>query len=242
MLKRLYDKSRIWFAVGWIVLYCVLMSVGDVLSDTVGAMKVFTLVVGLLLSAILLIFLVRHGLTGEYGLCRPSASAGRMLYYLPLLVMLTANAWYGFRINYGVTESILYILSMLCVGFLEEVIFRGLLFEALRKESFKAAVIVSSVTFGVGHIINLFNGSGAELIPNLLQVVYATAAGFMFVMMYCKSKSLIACIISHGVFNATSVFANDLAATLEMRILTAILLTLICASYATYLALTLKRE
>ena len=103
-------------------------------------------------------------------------------------------------------------------------------------------MIVSSVTFGVGHIINLFNGSGAELIPNLLQVVYATAAGFMFVMMYCKSKSLIACIISHGVFNATSVFANDLAATLEMRILTAILLTLICASYATYLALTLKRE
>ncbi len=28
ILKKLYDKSKIWFAVSWIVAYCVLMSVG----------------------------------------------------------------------------------------------------------------------------------------------------------------------------------------------------------------------
>ena len=27
-LKMLYDKSKIWFAVAWIIAYCVLMSVG----------------------------------------------------------------------------------------------------------------------------------------------------------------------------------------------------------------------
>ena len=131
---------------------------------------------------------------------------------------------------------------MLCVGFLEEVIFRGLLFEAMRGESVKAAVTVSSVTFGIGHIINLINGSGVELIPNLLQVVYATAAGFMFVMMYYKSKSLIVCIFAHGVFNALRLFANEAAATGELRILTAILLTVITGSYALYLALSMRRN
>lgn len=230
-----YDKNKIWYALAWIIAYCVLMSVGDALSAEIGIEKSATLVIGILLSAILFVFLKKNGLLWDYGLCTPKVSARSMMYYIPILVMLTANLWYGVTLNYGVLETVLYILTMLCVGFLEEVIFRGLLFEAMRKDSAKAAIIVSSVNFGIGHIINLINGSGAELLPNLLQVLYATAAGFMFVMMYYKSKSLIVCIVSHGIFNALSVFANEASATLEMRILTALLLTFITGSYALYL-------
>jgi len=80
------------------------------------------------------------------------------------------------------------------------------------------------------------------VIPNLLQVVYATAAGFMFVMMYCKSKSLIGCIAAHGIFNALSVFANEASLTQNMRIITAILLTVITGSYAAYIAWTMKEK
>ena len=242
MLKKLYNKSKIWFAVLWIVAYCLLLSVGDTLSGLVGVGKSITLPIGLLLSVILLLFLKKNGLFEEYGFCTPKASARSMLYYVPVLIMLTANLWYGVTMNYRALETVLFVLSMLCVGFLEEVIFRGLLFNAMREGNVKAAVIVSSITFGIGHIINLVNGSGAELLPNLLQVVYATAAGFMFVMMYYKSKSLLACIAAHGIFNALSVFANEASATDGMRILTAILLTLITGSYALYLAISMKRK
>ena len=176
----------------------------------------------------------------EYGICAPRATAKSMLYYIPILVMLTANLWYGVSLNFSAAETVLYILAMLCVGLLEELIFRGLLFEAMRGDSLKAAVIISSVTFGIGHIINLVNGSGTELLPNLLQVVYATAAGFMFVMMYLRSKSLVVCIAAHGLFNALGAFANESATTNEMRVLSAILLTLITGSYAAYLALSMK--
>jgi membrane protease YdiL (CAAX protease family) len=165
-----------------------------------------------------------------------------MLYYLPIFMLLTANLWHGVTVNYSVTETVLYLLTMLCVGFLEEVIFRGLLFEAMREDNVKAAVIVSSVTFGIGHIINLINGSGAELLPNLLQVIYATAAGFMFVMMYCKSKSLTVCIVTHGIFNALSAFVNEANVTNETQISDAILLTLIAGSYAIYLTFSMKRK
>ena len=240
VLKKLYDKSPIWFAISWIISYCVLLSVGDVLSASIGIEKSVTLAVGIVLSAILLLFLKENGLFADYGLCAPKTSAKSMLYYIPIIVMITANLWYGVTLNYGALETVLYILAMLCVGFLEEVIFRGLLFEAMRKDSVKAAIIVSSVTFGIGHIINLINGSGAELLPNFLQVIYATAAGFMFVMMYYKSKSLIVCIAAHGAFNALSAFANEANATAEMRVLTAILLTVITGSYALYHALSMK--
>ncbi|MBQ7326485.1 MAG: CPBP family intramembrane metalloprotease [Clostridia bacterium] len=241
VLKNLYDKSKIWFAVAWIVAYCVLLSVGDALSALIGIEKSVTLTIGVLLSTTLLLFLNKNGLFADYGLCAPKSSAKSMLYYIPIIVMLTANLWYGVTLNYGALETALYILAMLCVGFLEEVIFRGLLFEAMRKDSLKAAIIVSSVTFGIGHIINLINGSGADLLPNLLQVVYATAAGFMFVMMYYKSKSLLVCIAAHGLFNALSAFANEASASNEMRILTATLLTVITGSYALYLALSMKK-
>ena len=240
MLKKLYDKSKIWFAVAWIVLYCVLLSLGDSISAIIGVEKAVTLPVGILLSAILLLFLKKNRLFEAYGICASKAAARSMLYYLPVMVMLTANLWYGVTMNYGLAETLLYILSMFCVGFLEEVIFRGLLFNAMREDSYKVAVIVSSLTFGIGHIINLFNGSGAELIPNLLQVVYATAAGFMFVMIYCKTESLMGCILIHGLFNALSVFSNESAATTETRIIFCILLTAITAAYAVYLALTMK--
>jgi len=240
MLNKLYEKSKIGFAVMWIIAYCVLMSAADALSARIGLEKAVTLPVSLLLSAALLVFLRRNGLLTAYGLCRAQASARSMLYYLPVLLLLTANLWYGTALNCGAAETVLYILSMLCVGFLEEMIFRGLLFHAIRQDSPRAAVAVSSITFGIGHIINLVNGSGAELLPNLLQVIYATAAGFMFVMIYCKTKSLIGCIAIHGIFNALSVFANEAAATPGMRILSCILLTVITGTYAAYLARTMR--
>ncbi len=240
MLKKLYDKSKIVFSIVWIIAYCVLMSVGDSLSEALKIEKSVSLAVGLLLSAILFVFLKKHGLLREYGLCRSESTPKEMLFYLPIILMLTANLWYGISLNLGITETVLYILSMLCVGFLEEVIFRGLLFNTMKKDGLKTAIIVSSITFGIGHIINLFNGSGAELIPNLLQVVYATAAGFMFVMIYLKSNSLIVCITAHGIFNALSVFAKE-TSTAE-NIISCILLTVITGSYATYLALQQKKQ
>jgi membrane protease YdiL (CAAX protease family) len=235
MLKKLYEKSNIWFAVVWIVLYCVLMSVGDVLSDAIGIQKLITLPVAILLSVVLFFFLKNNTLLNTYGLCRPKVKAKALLYYLPVLLMLSANLWYGVTLNFGVGETVLYILAMFCVGFLEEVIFRGLLFGAMKKDNLMVAVIVSSITFGMGHIINLINGSGAELVPNLLQVVYATAAGLMFVMLYYRSQSLVVCIGAHGLFNAISAFANE-NLTLGQRVFSCLLLSFIMEGYALYLA------
>jgi membrane protease YdiL (CAAX protease family) len=242
MLKRLYDKSKIWFAITWIIAYCVLMSVGDYFSVLIGVEKSITLAISLGLSIILVWFLTKHKLLKEHGICKSDVKAKNMLFYIPILIMLTANLWYGLTLNYGVIETIFYVLTMLFVGLLEEIIFRGLLFNGMKQDSLKAAIIVSSITFGMGHIINLFNGSGMQLISNLLQVVYATAAGFMFVMIYYKSGSLLLCIASHGLFNALSAFSNEANATIEVQMISAILLAIITGGYALYLAMSLKKN
>ena len=242
MLKKLYDKSKIWFAVLFIILYCALFSLGDYFSTLVGVEKLFTFDVGLILTIVLLLFLKRYGLFKEYGLCKSKSTLKSMIFYLPIIVMLSVNLWGGVTLNYSVLESVLCVLTMFLVGFLEEIIFRGLLFNAIKTSSVKWAIIVSSVTFGIGHIINLINGSSVDLLPNILQVVYATTAGFMFVMIYLKSQSLIVCILSHGLFNALSVFSTSLLQDFTMQIITAIVLTIVTGAYAVYLAISLKRE
>ena len=240
MIKKFYDKNELWFSIIWIIAYCVLASMGDNLSDTLGITKVITLPILLLLSVILFLFIKRNNLTEKYGFCKADVAASKMLFYIPVIILLTANMWHGFRLNMSPFESILYILSMLCVGFLEELIFRGLLFNAMLINGKNSAIIVSSVTFGVGHIINLINGSGAELLPNLLQVVYAIAVGFMFMMIYYRTKSLLPCIIIHSVFNALSAFANETGLTSKEQIISCILITLISGAYALYIALEIK--
>lgn len=241
MLKRLYEKSKLLFSILWIVTYCVLLSVADSLSLAVGVEKSVTLPVSFLLSLLLFLFLKRGSLLFEYGICAPRSSFRSVLGYAPLVALLTANLWFGVTVRYSALETVLYIASMLCVGFLEEVIFRGLLFRTMYPDSPRVAVLVSSISFGIGHMINLVNGSGAELFLNLLQVVYATAAGFMFVMLYLKTKSLLPCILTHALFNALSAFSKE-APTPAYALLSCLLLTVISGTYAVYLALSLHSD
>ena len=242
MLKKLYSKNELWFALAWIIAYIVLASTGDNVSADLGIAKIVTLPILIVLSAILYFFVRKNDMTEKYGLCKPQLPAEKMLYYIPLLVLLTANLWFGVAMNMSPLETILYVLSMFCVGFLEEMIFRGLLFQAMAKDGVKAAIIVSSVTFGIGHIVNLINGSGAELLPNLLQVMYAVAIGFAFVMIYCRTKSLMPCIIVHSVFNGLSAIGNEAAMTPQRQIISGVLLDVIAGGYALYLALAVKEE
>ena len=82
---------------------------------------------------------------------------------------------------------------MINIGFIEEIIFRGFLYKMMEQDNVKTAIIVSSITFGIGHIINLLNG--ATLIPTLMQICYAISTGYLFVIIFYKSKSIIPCII-----------------------------------------------
>lgn len=230
-MKKLYQKDEIWFAVLWIVLYVVLFQNADNISNSIAFPKLITAPVGLVLSAVLYGFIRKNGLTAYYGLCPFKGNRKAYLYFLPLVVLCSTNLWRGVTMNLTIASSILHIISMCCVGFLEEVIFRGLLFNGMRKENEKTAILVSSLTFGIGHIVNLL--SGADLLSTLLQVCYATAIGFLFTVMFLKSGSLIPCIVAHAVVNSLSAFARE--GTDLFNTVTAVIITVVATLYAIYI-------
>lgn len=241
-MKKLYEKNELTFAIVWIVIYCVLQSLANPLNEIIGIEYSASAVFCILKTIVLLGFIRKNVLQKRYGLCISQVPAWRFLYYVPLLVLASGNLWNGFAVNYSPTETVCRIVCMLCVGFLEEVIFRGLLFKAIAKDNIKSAIVISSVTFGVGHIINLFNGSGMDLVDNLCQIVFAIAVGFLLVTIFYRGGSLLPCIIVHAAINTLSTFANDTNLTAEMHLLHLVVLIVITVAYTLILTRTLPQK
>lgn len=241
-MKKLYEKSELTFAIVWIVIYCALQSLANPLNKRTGIDYSAGAVFGILQTIILFSFIRKNNLTERYGLCKSRVPARRFLYYVPLIILATGNLWNGVAVNNPLADTVCRIVCMLCVGFLEEVIFRGLLFRAIAKDSIKSAVIISGVTFGAGHIINLFNGSGMDLINNLCQICFATAAGFLLVTIFYRGKSLLPCIITHSSINILSTFANKAGMTIEKHIIHVLIMIVLTVAFTLILAKTLPES
>ena len=240
-MKKLYEKNELTFAIVWIVVYCALQSLANPLNKAIGVAYAASSAFCVLQTVVLFAFIRKNNLQKRYGLCKSPVPACRFLYYVPLLILASRNLWNGIALNYTPVETVCRIICMLCVGFLEEVIFRGFLFKAIAKDNIKSAVIISSVTFGIGHIINLFNGSGMDLVDNLCQIVFAIAVGFLLVTVFYRGGSLLPCIFVHAAINTLGTFANDMNLTTEMHLLHLAALIVITVAYTLILTRTLPK-
>ena len=204
-MRKLYEQHEVLFAVLWIVLYTVVMGT---LQNNFGLDTPWHMLGLIAISAAMFLFVKKNGLLEKYGLSGWAKNSRAMLWFIPLWIISCCNLFSGFLPDYPLPGLVYAAVSMAVVGFAEEMIFRGFLFKAMLKEgSVKAAVIVSSLTFGIGHILNLFTGQ--DLIETLNQVVFAVAVGFVFTLVYYKCGSLLPGILAHSIIDVTSVFAVD---------------------------------
>lgn len=234
-MKRLYEKKEDWFAILWIVIYVLSCSVADNISEAFGLSKWVTFPVLVVMSIYLYFFVKKNHLEEKYGFCRSRRSLKDAWYYIPLFAVVITKLFVGISVKDPGT-SLRLALSMLCVGFLEELIFRGFLFKAMAKDGMKSAVIVSALTFGAGHIVNAINGSGQSLAHTMIQIVFAIAFGFCMVLLFLYTGTLWPCVLVHGFYNACSAIVNPDS----LYILIAQMIVLIV--YALYLFRKLKEE
>lgn len=241
-MKKLYEKSELTFAFVWIVVYCVLQSLANPLNERIGIEYSASAIFCILQTIILFAFIRKNKLQERYGLCKSPVPAHRFLYYVPLIILATGNLWNGAAVNYPLSDTVCRIACMLCVGFVEEVLFRGFLFKAMEKDGIKSAIIVSSVTFGIGHLVNLFNGSGMDLVNNLCQICFAIAVGFLLVTIFYRGGSLLPCIIVHSAINTLSTFSNETGVTVEKQIIHILVMIVLTVAYTLILTKTLPKR
>jgi len=252
-VKKLYEKNEVTFALVWIALYVGVMNLSlqlcdgfdDLASKTAGQVLAPVICVTVLAVAAT-VWILRNGLAEKFGLCRFRGNPVAFLWFIPLIAMSCINLKNGLGLTAPLAVSLLMAANTAIAGYVEELIFRGFLFRAMAKDNLRSAIIVSAVTFGAGHIVNLLNTS--DLLGVLLQVCYAIVIGFLYTIIVYRGRSLWPCIASHMFVNGSSTFAleqgpfTDLVAALcgsadaaLVQICSALCIILLSGGYALWL-------
>ena len=252
-MKKLYQKNEIAFALVWIALYVIVMNIAlqfcggfdNLESKTIAQMLVPVICI-LVLAVVATLWILRNGLTEKFGLCAFKGNMKSFLWFVPLIVMSCTNLKNGLGLSASFGVALLMAINLALGGYVEEIIFRGFLFRAMEKDNLRSAIIVSAITFGAGHIVNVFNT--ADIWGVLLQVGYAIVIGFLYTVVVYKGGSLWPCMASHIFVNGTSVFAREegpftrfvaaifgSASSRLTETCSAVLIILICGVYALWL-------
>ena len=231
-MSKLLEKKPILHAVLWIIIYIVLVNIGDAFSEQLQIQNSVTSLLLLALSLGLLVYVWRTNRMKAFGVQTITKKDFRIaLFYIPLILIALSQYLGPINPALSTAEIAFAILLMLNVGFLEELIFRGFLYQGINSQSgVKRAVIISGITFGLGHIVNLLRGYGAA--QQIEQILLGITLGIGLALLVAITKSIIPGFIFHSLLNTGGTIIQQ-SDTLETY--TVILALVLSAVYAVYL-------
>jgi membrane protease YdiL (CAAX protease family) len=226
-------KEDIFRFIVWLFIYAIISNICIPLSETIHIPNSLTAIGYMLLCTILLLFLTQKGKMEYYGFkTLTNLNHKKLLFYIPMILIASVNLWTGIHINDTLLQIVLISICMMCVGFIEEVLFRSFLMKALMNKSDKLAILISGSLFGIIHLLNLF--TGANIFSTLLQVFYAISFGVMCAIFFYKTKNIIPCILCHSISNIFDTFLLS-EQTIVMQYIGCVIFILISSFYSIYL-------
>ena len=99
---------------------------------------------------------------------------------------------------------LLLLLECMMVGLFEEMAFRGVIFLAILKKKPEdklwqfASIALSSVIFGLVHLVNLIESSPSAV---FMQIGYSALIGAMCAVVLMKTANIWLCVVIHGLYN-----------------------------------------
>ena len=108
------------------------------------------------------------------------------------------------RVTEGAPMLLLLFCECMMVGLFEEIAFRGVIFLRILKKKPEdklwqfASIALSSVIFGLLHLVNLIDSSPSAV---LLQIGYSALIGAMCAVVLLKTANIWLCVVIHGLYN-----------------------------------------
>ncbi len=104
----------------------------------------------------------------------------------------------------GIAPHMMAVILILLAPFVEEVLFRGLIFGSLRKNSRVVAYIISAVLFAFGHVLRQVT-LGLDL-GALTLIFQYLAPGLVFAWVYERAGNIWPSVLLHALVNALAFF------------------------------------
>ncbi|CAH1223340.1 hypothetical protein PAECIP111891_05500 [Paenibacillus allorhizoplanae] len=161
------------------------------------------------------------------------------LYYVPLCIIVFVQPVIGglnFELSLG--KVVLIVLFSLVVGYTEESIFRGIIWERLKDKGSLFYILFSSIFFGILHMANALNGR--DWLSILLQIINAFLIGLILALLIEMTARILPLIIFHFMFDAMAQLTNTTIT--ENKVFVVSVLNICYLLYGTYLALMLTRR
>lgn len=148
----------------------------------------------------LIIFIYRYRSRMNFGIRAPQSLKSWRVIWFPLLLILGFLSVALTR-ELPETQKILFItINTFLVGVSEELMFRGLFFSgALSKFSIWKAIWLTSIVFGLVHIMNGF--ITGDFLSATAQSLQAAFAGLWFLAIRIKTKSIYPAILVHWLWD-----------------------------------------
>ena len=108
------------------------------------------------------------------------------------------------RVTEGAPMVLLLFVECMMVGFFEEIAFRGVVFLGILKKNPEnklwsfISIALSSVIFGLVHLVNLIEASPSAV---FLQMGYSALIGAMCAVILLKTANIWLCVVIHGLYN-----------------------------------------
>lgn len=159
----------------------------------------------LLICGLTFVWITKRSFVKDLMMCKYKVSS----FFLSLVVLMFASpmaTWFNlisqlFAKNevstsiYEVTQVVPMWLAIVIIGclpgFIEELLYRGIIYSAFRKHSVLTGIVVSALTFGLMHM-------------NFNQIMYAVYLGVVFALLVEATGSLVSTMVLHMLFNAVN--------------------------------------
>lgn len=224
-MRKLQQTRPIRHAIIWIAVYIVTVNIGDALGEQLQ-FPGLTSILLLALSTVLLVYLRVGRRFASIGIrAVQPGTLPSTFFYLPLFAIAFAQYAKGFTPTLDLQAVTFAVLLVAAVGFIEELLFRGFLLNALRtRGSVDRAIVISGVTFGLGHIVNLLRGYSVT--DQALQLVAAVLIGVALAYCAVLTGSILPGVVFHALFNLSGTITNH-STTLDTVIVGGIALVMI---------------
>ena len=159
---------------------------------------------------------IKKKLNIKFGCNSKNIILGVFWYGLCFIVIYTLNIHDEFmKPEIGLIKALpkvfMIFFETMSIGLIEETLFRGIFFNSFKarfgesKSGITKAALISSGMFGALHLLNL-TGNPKIVLATFSQVLYATFFGFIFCVIYYRTKNFWSVVIIHGLVDFTGNF------------------------------------
>lgn len=232
MMTKLMEKKPVLHAVLWIMIYIVLVNIGEALSEQMSVAHLATSVLLLAMSVVLVWYLKKNKRFAQLGFQKgKKQDLPKTLFYIPLILLAFIQFVAGIDPLLTFTQIAGSSILMIGTGFIEELLFRGFLFQGIcDKSNVNRGILISGITFGIWHIVNVLRGYGFKELAG--QILVAIAVGIALALLVAITKNLVPGILFHIVFNISGTITKQ-ESPMQTYLLIAIFA--LAVSYACYL-------